>query len=409
MSVTDETILTNLPKILKERTVGSSKHSYDVKQFKVYDTPVFVVGYGDDHKKPEWNDHCLRCADPFNSRGTSKIAFDVTDGSVPTQYDHTTEYHLARDACRGLWVQGDHHGDKEQWKIIARPYNKFYEVTQLTDKKLPTLTGGLKYLMTEKWDGSMVGFFKVRDHIVAFTMRDVTSSLTKQVLTFVNQKCNNKLLDKISKTIDDGKTPMFEYIHKKFYVKVPYGEIERLVHIADIDITTGSIKLDEDLIDTSYIGINRLEKDLKRKEFEGFVAYVIDNKHTVHSLVKIKSDWFNNDNVPKVVQSLSVKVFKETYSEHYPTVARHVNEEWNIFINQCRQYYKDVSVNLDEQNIIINQSNMNKSLLKTDGYFRDWGFKSVKANNKQFPSVDAMVTEFEGLKVNWLEDKPYEK
>lgn len=124
-------------------------------------------------------------------------------------------------ACRGLIV------DDQNW-IVARPFEKFFTVEQLTDTPLPLEP----FEVYEKLDGSLGILYHVDGQPFIATRGSFISEQAKRATQMLRTKYKHV-------KFNPDLTYLFEIIYPENRVVVDYGDTEDLFLLAVIDTATG--------------------------------------------------------------------------------------------------------------------------------------------------------------------------
>jgi T4 RnlA family RNA ligase len=179
--------------------------------------------------------------------------------SAKAQYDRVwNEWTLA---CRGLILN-------ENNKIIARPFQKFFNLGEHENQVVPNES----FEVFEKMDGSLGILYWIDNEPFIATRGSFTSTQSQKATEMLKTKYSASL-----SLFDQTKTYLFEIIYPENRIVVDYGNDEKLVLLAIIDIQTGQ---EEELVDIGieivkkYDGINEIKKlkDLEENNKEGFVV-----------------------------------------------------------------------------------------------------------------------------------------
>jgi len=151
--------------------------------------------------------------------------------------------------------------------IIAKPFNKFFNVEEVDMNNIPKLP----FDVYTKMDGSLGILYFIGDKPFMATRGSFTSEQSV--------RANQMLLNKYAHTInmfDKSKTYLFEIIYPENRICVDYGGAEELVLLAIIDRSTGADCELEDIgfkVVEKHDGINDISvlKSLEKPNSEGFV------------------------------------------------------------------------------------------------------------------------------------------
>ena len=175
--------------------------------------------------------------------------------------------------------------DEITGEIISLPFHKFFNVNQIAETQFD-LIKHCDAIIYEKLDGSMIHFFKHKEKLYASTCR---SSDNLYALTALDLAKKLNLEQSILNSINDGWTPIFEYVAPNNQIVVKYNQA-RLVYLMSRERKTGNYFFDESFEDKAKKFKFRFEEvfnNLDVSEFEGYVC------HLPHAVVKVKTPWYN--------------------------------------------------------------------------------------------------------------------
>lgn len=127
--------------------------------------------------------------------------------------------------------------NKVTGELVARPFEKFFNLSELGFDKLPDLP----FTVTEKLDGSLAVVYPYKDQYRAATKGSFKSD---QAIWATDWLHTNVKMSEIKK----GWTPLFEVIYPKNKIVIDYGSLERLTLLAYIENDTGKEMPYEDLV-----------------------------------------------------------------------------------------------------------------------------------------------------------------
>ncbi len=205
-------------------------------------------------------------------------------------------------ACRGLILDDEYH-------IIARPFQKFFNWGELPDQELPATP----FEVYEKMDGSLGILYWAEGRPFIATRGSFTSSQALVATNILHQHyaASIPLLDKT-------KTYLFEIIYPENRIVVDYGKEENLYLLAVVDTQTGTelehlttyAHLGFPLV-KAYDGISDMDelKALEEANKEGFVI-----KFETGLRLKIKFDEYLR--IHRIVTQVSNVVIWEHLKDH---------------------------------------------------------------------------------------------
>jgi hypothetical protein len=255
------------------------------------------------------------------------------------QYDrHWDEITLQ---CRGLIL--DNEGI-----IIARPFNKFFNIEEVGFNALPNEP----FTIYDKMDGSLGILYWINDTPYIATRGSFASEQAIHATDILHTRYKHTwaLLDK-------SKTYLFEIIYPANKIVLNYNGLDDLILLAVIDIQTGADcalpNIGFTLVDTypSDTPIAKL-KDLAIDNKEGFVI-----KYASGYRVKIKfADYIRLHRIIKQVSTRSIwdalmnnqslgEIIDNVPDEFYTWVKKIINElqaQYNTIEQACKANYKEL-------------------------------------------------------------------
>jgi len=177
--------------------------------------------------------------------------------------------------CRGLILD-------ENYKIVANPIVKFFNIEEVGYENLPKLP----FKIFEKMDGSLGVLYWLEDKPYIATRGSFTSKQSVKANVLLNEKYAKAIVN-----LDKTKTYVFEIIYPENRIIVDYGKSEELVLLAIIDIETGKHQVLKDIgfpIAKSY-DFQHIE-DLKKLNWHNKEGFVIEYSNGFR--VKIKFEQY---------------------------------------------------------------------------------------------------------------------
>lgn len=202
--------------------------------------------------------------------------------------------------CRGLILDAN-------YNIIARPFNKFFNLEEHDPNEIPNTS----FEVYEKMDGSLGIIYWLNDKPYIATRGSFESDQSKKANEILNYKYSH-VFDKL----DRDKTYLLEIIYPENRIVCQYGDIEDLFLLAIIDNKTGLDLPLENVgfpIVKRYDGINDLNllKKLEEDNKEGFVV-----KFNTGFRVKVKFEEYCR--LHRILTNVSNKTVWEYLSESKP-------------------------------------------------------------------------------------------
>jgi RNA ligase len=242
-------------------------------------------------------------------------------------------------ACRGLIL------DIEK-NIVARPFQKFFNLGEVDDINLPACN----FNVYEKMDGSLGILYWLNDKPCIATRGSFTSEQAIKGTEILHAKYQH-VISKLDKT----KTYLFEIIYPENRIVVDYGSIEDLVLLAIIDTQTGRNEPLQDIGFTlvkKYDGVKDIHilKQLEEDNKEGFVVQYengfrvkvkFDEYLRLHKLVTMVSNitvWEHLMN-ELAFDELIDRVPDEFYTWVKET-KNNLTQQFEIIENECKKNLK---------------------------------------------------------------------
>ena len=176
--------------------------------------------------------------------------------------------------------------DETTGECVSRPLHKFFGVGQTPETMFHELKDRTAAIF-EKLDGTMVHWLRHQGRVVAATRMGPGTTHAHAAQEFAESR---GLIPTIAAEIDDGYTPIFEFLSPRFPIVVRHPA-ERLVYLCSRNRETGDYCFAAhypDLVQAYRFPFARLMAELEdRRDFEGFVCW-LDNGMTV----KAKCSWY---------------------------------------------------------------------------------------------------------------------
>lgn len=155
----------------------------------------------------------------------------------------------------------------EKLNIIAKPFSKFFNLSEHTPNEIPNLP----FDVYEKMDGSLGILYWLEDKPYIATRGSFVSEQAIHGTNILYNKYSH-LFDKL----DKSSTYLFEIIYPKNRIVVDYGDYDDLVLLSIINNENGNERLDDIgfTIVKKYNGVDNLQelKSLEDDNREGFVV-----------------------------------------------------------------------------------------------------------------------------------------
>lgn len=280
---------------------------------------------------------------------------EIVDGIPITTFAYRLA--TAEDFCckgarnlRGITFRED---TKE---ILALPLHKFWNLGENQCTEINTVRNKNILRVTEKYDGSLVYFFMINGELCCKTK---LNSFSEQAIIAMDIVEENDVLKKsIIELIQNGYTPMFEYISPQNQIVIKYDD-EDLKYIGARNMTDGTYDFDpiegSDPVETFNLDnideVINIAKDYSGHE--GFVVVFDD-----HDMVKIKtSEYFKLHKIRENILNESVLaelILNENLDDIKYTLfssesdllnyiecfEKKVVDRYNQLINAAQRYYE---------------------------------------------------------------------
>ncbi len=169
--------------------------------------------------------------------------------------------------CRGLILDNT-------YQIIARPFIKFFNFTEVAYKPIPNTA----FEVYEKLDGSLGILYWINNVAYIATRGSFTSQQAIKATAILNQKYSNLL-----PTLNKAYTYLFEIIYPENRIVVDYGTTVEIILTAIIEIATGK---DIPIGNTGFITAKKI---MGIQDFKMLHLQNIDNKEGY--IVKFANDY----------------------------------------------------------------------------------------------------------------------
>lgn len=264
---------------------------------------------------------------------------------------------IAEDFCRkgarnlrGITFRED---TKE---ILALPLHKFWNLGENQFTELSAIKNKNILRVTEKYDGLLVYFFILDNELYCKTKLNSFSEQAIAAMDIVEE--NATLRKSIIELIQNGYTPMFEYISPQNQIVVKYDD-ERLKYIGarnmidgtyDFDPIEGSDPVEIFTMDNLYKVINVAENYIGH---EGFVI-VFDDQDMVKiktseyfKLHKIRSNILNDNLLAELILNENLDDIKYTLLSSESDILDYIDKfekkvinRYNQLIDAAQKYYE---------------------------------------------------------------------
>lgn len=159
------------------------------------------------------------------------VLFDYLVVLIDTFPPVETEADAIRRECRGIAF------DSETGNIIRRPFHKFFNLNEREETQAHHVELGREHTIFHKYDGSMIAPLRVNDEIIWGT-RKTASEFHTAVSYFVEHNSEMDYKGFTTWCLDNGATPMFEYMSPDNTIVIKYEQTEMPL-LAIRSMTTG--------------------------------------------------------------------------------------------------------------------------------------------------------------------------
>ena len=180
------------------------------------------------------------------------------------------DYARIRRECRGIIF------DSKTGDIIRRPFFKFFNVNEREETQLHNLDFSKEHWVDIKLDGSMIAVFAHEGNLVWGT-KMVAPDFHDMVEKFV-ESSDVDYAGFCWKSINDGYTPIFEWMHPQKRIVIDYGKEPALTLLAVRHMVTGTFA-DLDKTPARQYGVPIVEQHSKVTDPKAFMEYVHDLKN----------------------------------------------------------------------------------------------------------------------------------
>lgn len=208
-----------------------------------------------------------------------------------TAPDEVTARHWAiRRECRGITFDA-------KGNIAVRPFQKFFNVGEMTETFPENINLSNPHVIMDKYDGSMIKFFKKGDNLICHTKMGETE-ISSYATAFVANNLN--YLKLATELWHNGYTGLYEFCSLKNRVVVTYPE-DRLVLLAVRHNVTGE-----------YMDYNEMKELANRYNVE--YARVWDSVSDIGSFIeKVKGETDSEGYIIRFADGHSVKIKNDWY------------------------------------------------------------------------------------------------
>lgn len=206
------------------------------------------------------------------------LPLHIYNYTAKAQYDSL--WNDVTEQCRGLIVHDD-------GTVVARPFRKFFNLSQLTDEQIPQGS----FEVFDKMDGSLGVLYPTNTSHHAIATRGSFTSDQAIKATAIYQA---RYKDEFEQFVNDGLTFLFEIIYPENRIVVDYGAMEDLVLLDVIDIKSGQSCLEAyehrwpGQVVKSLPGVSSIEDLLALPQESNAEGYVLRWDNGVR--VKVKHD-----------------------------------------------------------------------------------------------------------------------
>lgn len=194
-----------------------------------------------------------------------------------------------KDKSRISWIRRNFRGVtfcRKTGRMLSLPLHKFFNINQTAETAFQNYQQK-NATIYEKVDGSMIHFYRLSDGgLLASTCRSASTPQAIESLAFAK---NNPVLEsQILATIDQGLTPIFEWVAPHNQIVVRYSEC-RLVYLISRNRDTGKYIFEEKYQDKAK-KYNFKFSDIYQHldhQFEGYVCHFDDGE-----MLKAKTPWY---------------------------------------------------------------------------------------------------------------------
>lgn len=289
---------------------------------------------------------------------------------------------IIRRECRGIIF------DKNNHKIISRPFHKFFNVNEREETLIENL--GLatrQHTIYEKLDGSMIRPIIVDNYTRLGTKMGITQTSIQAENALVNSPKYREKIKWLSNMAKENKTPILEFISPDNQIVVPYKKTA-LILLAIRDNFSGEY-LQLENFESPFENVNSYDKISNTTSFINEIASVRDREGIVVCFgghkVKIKADWYVNlhaivgniCNEKMILKNIldntldDIKpALKKDLPNSYATIIAFEDKFWNAF-NTKLTYLKDTSEK------VIKKHNSNRKEIALDPTIQTENFKFI--------------------------------
>jgi RNA ligase len=189
-------------------------------------------------------------------------------------------YRSLRREARGIIF------NTETGDIIRRPFFKFFNINEREETQIHNLDFSKEHWVDTKLDGSMIAVFAHEGKLVWGT-KMVAPDFHDMVEKFV-ESSDIDYAGFCWQLINDGYTPIFEWMHPQKRIVIDYGKEPALTLLAVRNMITG-VFADISDIDPDY-GVPIVEQHSKVTDPKAFMEYVHDLKNAEGFVIRWADD-----------------------------------------------------------------------------------------------------------------------
>lgn len=208
--------------------------------------------------------------------------------------------------------------DEHSGQLLSLPFHKFYNINETPETQWDILKD-LEATIYEKVDGTLIHWFNAPDF--QGEPRGLTCGTrmrlgTPQALAAFQLVKDLKLWKALHDSVDEGFTPLFEYVSPSNPIVLVYNK-PQLIYLISRNRTTGEYVREPRFLEFDHVKEYKfkfldLMKELEdKKDFEGYVCHLSNGM-----IVKAKCDWYlERHRVVDLLMKPTWKVWEAVYND----------------------------------------------------------------------------------------------
>lgn len=266
--------------------------------------------------------------------------------------------------------------NKNTGELLSLPFHKFFNYNECPFSTFENIKDKKIIKIREKADGSLIQFFMINDVLYCKTKMTCFSEQALWAMDLVNN--NKNLKNEIVNKIQNGFTPLFEFVSPRNRIVINYST-EELIYLGSRNMATGEYDLTPFKnckniycydIKNNINDILEIVNNFNNKEG---VVIVFDDGDMVKIKTKdyvllhrTKDSIFNENTLVELIISEKLDDIKSLFSQdkniinYINSMEAIVKKEYNFYINEAEKFYT-INKNLSRKDFAIKgQEELNK-------------------------------------------------